>query len=302
MATITRPMQAVLDALQAGPATVDELKDRTSTSRTATIDKALAGLNAAQLVSENTDDSGITRWTRVDPDQDLNPDDHDAQADVDSDEGPDVGTSERPEGDPVPSEDDTAEPEADPHPQAGESDDQDEDKDEDEDKDVDEDVDGDDAKRCRMCQTVMPEVCAHCGQKTKALCGKCLLKVPVARPSEPEIMDNGLPRLRPGEMKTMVLDIMRTKPLPAFNGIVGWNSARLAVHLPGRSEPNIRRVLDQLIEEKAIDYLSQTPNLYWIVPSPEDEPPADINPAVPAGETDGGQTPTDDGTSGSRQP
>lgn len=76
-------------------------------------------------------------------------------------------------------------------------------------------------KVCRGCQEQMPVVCPCCRQKTSSYCGECRSKrTPRHRGTggESEILSNGLPKLRRGELIAMVNDVMGQHHTPEFNG------------------------------------------------------------------------------------
>jgi hypothetical protein len=120
-------------------------------------------------------------------------------------------------------------------------------------------------KLCRGCQAQMPRICEHCWQKTTSYCRTCRRDLPQTRRSatgEPGILPNGLPRLRPGELEKLVLQVMRTHPVPDHVGITGWTAGRIAIYLPGRSTGAIGNALDKLTKTGDAQLLGENPMRY----------------------------------------
>jgi hypothetical protein len=280
---LTPTAQAILDSLREHPATAADLRDQTGRSRS-TIDKALTDLTKAGLITKATtddeDSDGPTQWvltpTDADPealagDPSPEPDDgatapDEPPTDVDGYEDDDGGTA---------SPADAEEPDpADPPPSV-----QDHGADA-EDADVTATPEAE-VKVCRGCGEQMPKTCPTCGSKTTAYCGTCRRTQPTTRrraPGEPQILANGLPKLRPGELERLVLDVLRAQPLPDHLGITGWTPGRVAIFLPGRSTGAISNALDKLAATGQAALLGHDPKRYAI-PTDEDHPDADENPA-----------------------
>jgi hypothetical protein len=275
---LTPTAQAILDSLREHPATAADLRDQTGRSRS-TIDKALTDLTKAGLIAkaaaDGEDSDGPTQWvlTPTDAAPDAlagapspKPDDgatapDEPPTDVDSYEDDSGGTA---------SPADTEEPDsADPPPgqQVHGADA--------EDADVTATPEAE-VKVCRGCGEQMPKTCPTCWSKTTAYCGTCRRTQPTARrraPGEPQILANGLPKLRPGELEHLVLDVLRTQPLPDHLGITGWTPGRVAIFLPGRSTGAISNALDKLAATGQAQLLADNPKRYQ--PTPDPAPPHD---------------------------
>jgi hypothetical protein len=123
----------------------------------------------------------------------------------------------------------------------------------------------DEPKLCRGCQAQMPKICADCWQKTGAYCGNCRKNMPQVRrgePGEPQILSNGLLKLRPGELEKLILKVMREQPLPNHVGITGWTGARVAIFLPGRSPSAINNALDKFSRTGECELIGDKPMRY----------------------------------------
>lgn len=128
----------------------------------------------------------------------------------------------------------------------------------------------DEPKICRGCQAQLPKICPHCWQKTPAYCGDCRKKMPQVRrgePGEPQILSNGLPKLRPGELEQLVLKVMQDHPLPHHVGITGWTSNRVVIYLPGRSTGAIGNALDKLTQTGQAELIGDKPMRYQLKPT-----------------------------------
>ncbi|WP_200215414.1 hypothetical protein [Micromonospora coerulea] len=119
-------------------------------------------------------------------------------------------------------------------------------------------------KRCRGCQAQMAAVCPGCGQKAAAYCGACRRDQPHSRQSQPRILANGLPRLRPGELPQLVAQVMRDNLLPDHLGLAGWTARRIAVYLPGRSTGAIGGALDALARAGTAQLIGGQPARYQL--------------------------------------
>jgi hypothetical protein len=125
-----------------------------------------------------------------------------------------------------------------------------------------------DVKICKGCQTRMPLICPCCGRKTPAYCSACQTKRPAARrsaPGEREILTNGLPKLRTGELAQMVHKVMTEHPVPEYKGVRGWTSSRIAVFLPGRSTGAIGESLEKLANTGQAEFLGENPRRYVLI-------------------------------------
>lgn len=130
-------------------------------------------------------------------------------------------------------------------------------------------ADAQDVKVCRGCQTLMPLICPCCGRKTLAYCINCQAIRPAPRrgePGEPEILANGLPKLRAGELAQMVLKVMTDNPVPEYRGVIGWTSSRIAVFLAGRSTGAIGESLEKLTKTGQAQFLGDGPRRYILTP------------------------------------
>lgn len=299
MDKLTPSAQRTLDALQAGPGNVHELSERTGRSRSTT-DKAIADLARAGLIVKVDDggdpaDGAPARWQLANPADSETPQpqatggDHATEPDTPATADADAGTVDeatpgsspeprQPIADPPASDGDTN-----PTPTAAAEPDSTATSDNTARHDGDQ-AEAETPKLCRGCQAQMPTICESCWQKTPAYCGQCRRTMPQVRrgePGEPIILSNGLPKLRPGELEKLVEKVMRDHPLPAFAGVVGWTSARVAVHLPGRSSGAINNALQKLERTGVAELIGDTPMRYQLKPTAETDtapnPGADTN-------------------------
>jgi hypothetical protein len=139
-----------------------------------------------------------------------------------------------------------------------------------------------DVKRCKGCQTTMPLICPCCARKTLAYCSACQTTrsaTPRRGPGEREILANGLPKLRTGELAQMVHKVMTEHPVPDYKGITGWTSSRIAVFLPGRSTGAIGESLEKLANTRQAELLGESPRRYVLIqpPSEPDSPDTGTN-------------------------
>jgi DNA-binding MarR family transcriptional regulator len=128
----------------------------------------------------------------------------------------------------------------------------------------------DEPKICRGCGEQLPRICPHCWQKTPSYCGKCRKDMPQARrgePGEPTILPSGLPRLRPGELEQLVLNVIQQQPLPNHVGITGWTAQRVAIYLPGRSTGAIGNALNKLTKTGQVELIGEQPMRYQLTTS-----------------------------------
>jgi hypothetical protein len=277
---LTPTAQAILDHLHdQPPATIADLRERTGRSRSA-IDKALAELTKTGLITKTPSDTGDgpTRWALTDPGPadaapaeaveaveppeppDTDPDgtghtpDHDDPTSQDTTDGTDPSDNQA-----TPADGTTAAGDAAPPDQVA-----------DETTDPAEEV-----RVCRGCGQQMPRVCPTCRAKTTAYCGICRQTHPTRRraPGEPQILANGLPKLLPGQLAHLVLDILRSQPLPDHLGVTGWTPGRVAIFLPGRSTGAIANALDKLTTTGQAQLLGEDPKRYQ--PTPTDNPDLD---------------------------
>jgi hypothetical protein len=126
----------------------------------------------------------------------------------------------------------------------------------------------DEPKICRGCGEQLPRICPHCWQKTPSYCGTCRKNMPQVRrgePGEPTILPSGLPRLRPGELEQLVLEVLRQQPLPNHVGITGWTAQRVAIYLPGRSTGAIGNALNKLTKTGQVELIGEQPMRYQLV-------------------------------------
>jgi hypothetical protein len=118
-------------------------------------------------------------------------------------------------------------------------------------------------------------------------------------PGEPTILPSGLPRLRPGELEQLVLNVLREQPLPNHVGISGWTPQRVAIYLPGRSTGAIGNALNKLTKTRQVELIGEQPMRFQPTPgttagrgsassdaATDAEVPPDAAPDQPA--TDGG--------------
>jgi hypothetical protein len=284
---LTPTAQAILDALREHPATATDLREATGRSRS-TIDKALADLAKTGLVTKTTpDDSdteGPTQWALTDPNHDSM--DHEpTNDDTEPNEpasGPDHPQDDDPHSrhgtaDPGPSTNNPSSDADDPDPAGPPPAEQEDDTSAETPTDGDGPPPEDEVKVCRGCGEQMPRICPTCGMKTTTYCGTCRKTHPTRRrlPGQPEILANGLPKLTRGELERLVLDVIRTQPLPNHLGITGWTSGRVAIFLPGRSTGAIGNALDKLAATGRTELIGDNPKRYQ--PTPDPQPPADID-------------------------
>jgi hypothetical protein len=273
---LTPTAQAILDHLHDQPPTAAaDLREPTGRSRSA-IDKALAELAKTGLIAKTPDTGdGPTQWTLTDPgtpdrppaDADQPPERPDTDADITGDEpGPDGHAVE----DGTDGNDSAGRQTgpADGTTTAGDDSRQD--------PAADEAEPVEEVKVCRGCGEQMPKTCPTCWQRTTAYCGTCRQTHPATRrraPGEPQILANGLPKLLPGQLERLVLDVIRTQPLPDHLGITGWTPGRVSIFLPGRSTGAIGNALDKLAATGQAQLLGDNPKRYQ--PTPTEEPAAD---------------------------
>ncbi|MPZ26475.1 MAG: hypothetical protein GEV12_08460 [Micromonosporaceae bacterium] len=125
----------------------------------------------------------------------------------------------------------------------------------------------DEPKICRGCGEQLPRICPHCWQKTPSYCGKCRKDMPQVRrgePGEPTILQSGLPRLRPGELEKLVLNVIQQQPLPNHVGITGWTAQRVTIYLPGRSTGAIGNALNKLTKTGQVELIGEQPMRYQL--------------------------------------
>jgi len=301
MDNLTPTARTTLDALRDGPGNVHELRERTGRSRSAT-DKALAELARANLIVKANDggdpaDGAPNRWQLTDAtpvtdeaaepgevSTDDAPPEQAGQADgtaagigdvappAESDEAPSeakpttTAELETPEPAPQANDETNAAAAAASNQQAGT-----EQKD---DGEGEQPAEQEQPKLCRGCQAQMPKICPCCWQKTPAYCGTCRKDMPQVRrgePGEPQILSNGLPKLRPGELEQLVLKIMRNNPLPHHVGVTGWTGGRVAIYLPGRSNGAINNALDKLVKTGEAELIGDRPMRYQLKPTEQSD-------------------------------
>jgi hypothetical protein len=284
---LTPTAQAILDHLHdQPPTTAADLRERTGRSRSAT-DKALAELAKTGLVTKTPDTGdGPTLWTLTAPGTasgppadaappsepphaqgaDAVPSTEPDQVDSPADDDPDGSQPTGRDTGPVDSTDpadcpDPAERTAEtgdgypPDPVTGQATEP-----------------LAEVKVCRGCGEQMPRTCPTCWQKTTAYCGTCRRTQPATRrraPGETQILANGLPKLLPGQLERLVLDVIRTQPLPDHLGITGWTAGRVAIFLPGRSTGAIGNALDKLAATGQAALLAHDPKRYGPIPTEE---------------------------------
>lgn len=239
MTTLTPTARILLGLLADGPATDEQLHERSGRSR-ATVDRTLADLATRGLITRDpaSDDDDTDRWA-------LTPGGRDSIDEPTTDDG---DAAHEP-GDQPEHSDDTAADEA------GGADDA---------RNLEAEPAAE-AKACRGCRAPIPPICPTCWQKTTVYFGTCRRTMPTTERGttrEPQILSNGLPKLRPGELERMIQDVLATHPVPDYGGIVGWTSGRIAVHLPGRSVGAINRVLDKLASGGVLTQLGSDPKRY----------------------------------------
>lgn len=141
-------------------------------------------------------------------------------------------------------------------------------------------ADADEPKICRGCGNQLPRVCPQCWQKTPSYCGTCRRNMPQARrgePGEPSILPSGLPRLKPGELERLVLEVIGSQPLPHHVGITGWTAQRVAIYLPGRSTGAIGNALGKLHKTGDLELIGEQPMRYQPAGAGEPAEPADAD-------------------------
>ncbi len=289
MDNLTPTARLTYDAIRdGGPGNVHQLRERTGRSRSAT-DKALAELAKADLIAKvdadgDPADGAPTRWQVAD----TTAADREAAAPTDETATGDRRAAPTPDQPPGPGEsaeaseaahDEPTEPasggdsppgaeaESGTTPATG-----DEQPDSDGDR-TEQPSDGDQAaepeppKLCRGCQAQMPKICECCWQKTPAYCGKCRQTMPQVRPGEPgepQILSNGLPKLRPGELEELVAKVLREHPVPHHVGVTGWTGGRVAIFLPGRSTGAINNALEKLEKTGVAELIGDRPMRYQL--------------------------------------
>jgi DNA-binding MarR family transcriptional regulator len=138
----------------------------------------------------------------------------------------------------------------------------------------------DEPKICRGCGNQLPRICPHCWQKTPSYCGTCRQNMPQARrgePGEPSVLPSGLPRLRPGELEKLVMEVVNSQSLPHHVGITGWTAQRVAIYLPGRSTGAIGNALSKLTKTGELELIGEQPMRYQLSGAGETAEPADDN-------------------------
>jgi hypothetical protein len=276
MTTLTPTARTLLALLAEGPATTEQLHERCGRSRT-TVDRTVTDLAGRDLITHDEaspDDDGGDRWTLTVA----------GHATFQDGATPDSGDPEPPEeedGDPH----DTDSPDDDvANPGSGGA-------------DGDEDLvvaTGERVKHCRGCRAEIPPICPTCWQKTTVFCGSCRRTMPTVdrgAPREPQILSNGLPKLRPGELERLILDVLAAHPVPDFGGVLGWTSGRIAVHLPGRSVGAINRVLDKLASTGGLTQLGTDPKRYTPPPTETGDAEAEPTDDLTEGDEPGAEQP-----------
>lgn len=275
MDKLTPTQRHILNALAAGPATTDQLAERTG-RRHHVLTKALTGLAAAGHVTshasaeESADGTDDATWALTQPDPETsNPEvledagDPDDAAAPDTDrpepEGPDA---EAPDGHDAisPQDDATTADSPDPTAEALEA------PPETPAENTPETAEAPEAKVCRGCQAQMPVVCPGCGRTTTSYCATCRANRPARRSGtgEPDILITGLPKLRRGELRQLVLGVLTSNPLPDHRGVVGWTPGRVAIFLPGRSTGAIGEALDRLVADGLAEQIGDSPRRYQL--------------------------------------
>jgi hypothetical protein len=274
------------------PGNVHEIAERTGRSRSGT-DKALRELARAELIAKveggDPADGAPARWQHTDAG-------HTAAAELDTtaaDEGageavtvaeatagsdpytdtdPDTDAAGAMGADPTDTDPgdspDPAEVPQDPPPGTGEADT----------NQPPAEQEADEPKICRGCGNQLPRICPHCWQKTPSYCGTCRQNMPQARrgePGEPSILPSGLPRLRPGELEKLVMEVVNSQPLPQHVGITGWTAQRVAIYLPGRSTGAIGNALSKLTKTHELELIGDQPMRYRPAAAGETAEPAD---------------------------
>lgn len=232
--------------LSRGPGNVHEIREITGRSESAT-NRALRQLaETGVIVKTDPDadpaDGAPTRWN-VNPDI---PEEGLAKLIHSDDAAPNAeasATDAPPPGHEIPSED--------PPHEASES----------------EPIEDERAKICGNCGAAMPNVCETCWQKTPKYCGDCRRTMPQRRRgevAEPRILENGLPKLRPGELEVLVLEVMRTQREPQ-HGIPGWTDKRVGIFLPGRSTGAIANALNKFASSGRCQVINDQPLRFRLV-------------------------------------
>jgi hypothetical protein len=287
---LTPTARLTYDAIRdGGPGNVHELRERTGRSRSAT-DKALAELAKADLIVKVDDggdpaDGAPARWQVADtiaadgeaaaPIDETATGDGPAEATPDQPPGPadPAGASEAAHDGPTdPASDGDSPPAADAEsgttPATGDGQPgSDGDRTEQPGGDGDQAAEPEPPKLCRGCQAQMPKICECCWQKTPAYCGKCRRTMPQVRrgePGEPQILSNGLPKLRPGELEELVAKVLREHPVPHHVGVTGWTGGRVAIFLPGRSTGAINNALEKLEKTGVAELIGDRPMRYQL--------------------------------------
>lgn len=268
MDKLTPTQHDILTALQAGPATTDQLAERTG-RRHHVLAKALNGLAGSGHVAtvEGTDETGDAAWELAPP---ASAGTDDTSADETSAPPEEAGTAEEPalgDGQVEPARQEEDLPGAEPTPGDPASADSGP-------------AEASEVKVCRGCQAQMPVVCPACARTTPSYCAACRTTRAQGRggrSGDPEILLSGLPKLRPGELRQLVLGVLTSNPLPEHRGIVGWTPGRVAIFLPGRSTGAIGESLDRLVATGVAELISDSPRRYELA-NPE---PADTAPTEP---------------------
>src|SRR6266498_3245682 len=111
-------------------------------------------------------------------------------------------------------------------------------------------------------------------------------------PGEPQILSNGLPKLRPGELEAMVEKVLREHPVPHHIGVTGWTAGRVAVFLPGRSTGAIGNALRKLTTTGVAELIGDNPERYPL----KGANATDTDQNTDASQSEAGQPPTTDAT------
>ncbi|HEY6796821.1 MAG TPA: hypothetical protein VI248_19290 [Kineosporiaceae bacterium] len=313
MSSLTPTARAILTHLRDQPADAATLRDATHRSLT-TIEKTLTDLTHRGLTAHHPGDDGTDKWMLTDTGRasidtpstdeagtdadnaltDADNGETDAGTDSPPDSVNDGTTADEPGDGPANGDDQLSHadgsadgPEQPDDTQNGSASTADGDH---EPADAEPDDAPAPAKHCRGCQKELPPMCPTCWQKTPLYCGQCRRALPVGRrgaPSEPEILANGLRKLMPGELEKLVLDVFANHPVPNFQGIVGWNPGRIAIHLPGRSTGAINRVLDKLTGTGQVELINASPKYYRPVLDTPARPSDEPNPEHPSGGDNG---------------
>jgi hypothetical protein len=315
---LTPSAQAILEALRAGPASADELREQVHRSKSTT-DKALNELAKAGLISQARpdDESDPLRWaltevtTVADVPGTTTPDESAQEGATGIDTGP-ASTDTEPSDEPVlenlvgdehaeggaelnhseATRAETSAPEVEPvhalNTQPHDRPDETppttnaEDAAEEPAAGTTNEAQAEEVKICRGCQEQMPVLCPCCWQKTTSYCGTCRKSGRQGAPGQRQTLFNGLPKLTNGELHRLILDVMQAQPLPEHHGITGWTGGRVAVFLPGRSTGAISKALESLTRAEKIQRIGDNPKRYQLSPSPD--PESHEPPAAPASE------------------